>query len=346
MANSDNNNENSIDDDLGVDEAVDAYLALTDDDGTDGDSTDNSDEGENADDDEVPDSPVNLEVDEAQSTDKTDDADNTGDDKDELAENDEMIEFEVEGGEVQSGKLSDLIESHLSLSALQQENAELKSNADVMPAEINQVIGQLQNQLEENAFFANMLAQQGVGNLTEPDLRLADPDSEMHDPEKYFQLSSAYKAAQGRGLDMEKNIEDMKTQYQKYTQTLQENLQAEQANLRTAENAKTAQFWPELMDNKDGAYEGVVDMLRDDYGFKDAEALSIVDSRQFKLIKDLMAYKAADKKRSSGLKKATKILRNSPRILPRGAKASVRKNKAITPNKSMTEDEAVEYLSS
>lgn len=245
----------------------------------------------------------------------------------------QMISYENDAGEKVEVSLNDALDSHGKLEELTARNVELETQAQTMPEQVKTLainlestLGQYQQELETALSFFG----QGDINVPEPDRSLLDTD-----PMAYQEALNNRDKQIAQQTELRQEHTRISSEKNKYTQQLQENYQQEQIN-----EIKT--FWPEVVSNKD-TYTGVKSFLGE-YGFTPEESASVIDSRQMKMVKELMELKADKNKASGDVKKAMKIVRNNPTLVKRGAKApaqSTNQNAKARLKKSGSIDDAV-----
>ncbi len=268
---------------------------------------------------------LELDEDENPEEDQDDDADKddkSEEDQDDNIENDQTFAIEGEDGDVTEYKLSELIETHQKYDEMAGEHKKFTQERDQMPPQIEDLALQMQSQLEKNMGFAQIASEffSGGNGLPELDADLTNPESDKYDPEKYHKQLQAQSQQKSYAGDMDKMFAQFEQEHQQITQQIQEDFQLKQANVRAECVTKTAEFWPEVVNDKD-TQDGVVKFLADQYQYSEQEALSVIDPRQFKMIKDLMEYKKAHTKREKASKNSYKILKSVP---PKSVRKSAR----------------------
>lgn len=257
-----------------------------------------------------------VETSDADDEQETEEVENKDDEAAEEAKEDEqVIEYQNEAGETVELSLSDALESHGKVEKLTERNTELETQAQLMPEQIKTIamsmettLGQYQQELETAISFFG----EGDIKVSEPDRSLLDPNSAKYDPEKYQDELISRDKQVSQQTELRQEHTRISGEKNKYTQQLQENYRQEQIN-------KTNVFWPEVVSNKD-TYDGVKSFLGE-YDFTPEEAASVIDSRQLKMVKELMELKADKKKAKGDVKKAMKIVVNNPKLTKRSAKA-------------------------
>lgn len=180
--------------------------------------------------------------------------------------------------------------------------AEMTPDAETATENLIRAMAEYQ---KNNEIFAAMQ------QAKEPSIDLLNPNSENYNPELYAQQK----------LQAQRTAELISK-----TQAERERVGKEQADLQKRldaarfqrEQSKLNEFWPELMADKAVQTE-VLTKAEKAYGFKAEDFNGIVDHRHYKVLKDALAYRAAQEKTEA----VVKVVRAKPKLVKGAARSSV-----------------------
>jgi hypothetical protein len=186
--------------------------------------------------------------------------------------------------------VSDLLEAHKFKTQVTQTVAEVRQQVEQRFARelepVKQQVTQRAGELEQQLNFIKTL----VPKLEEPPASMLDANSEDYNPDGYHFLMRAHRelqAAIGKA-------EGFVSQAQKERQA---ELQKQQAAFVQDNARKLIELMPELKDPaKSKAFAGDMKGYLADVGFSELEIAGVTDVRLFKVLRDAMAYRAAQKK--------------------------------------------------
>lgn len=259
-------------------------------------------------------------------------------DGEETEEEDDFLELppEKDGEEPRRLKVADVWAGYQKAQALEAEIAASKSKAPTLSADAEKATEDLIRQMSEyqkaNEIFASMQ------KVREPNIELLNEASEHFNPQLYAQQKmQAQKTAEAIAAARAENERVGKEQA------------ALQSRVDTArfqrEQAKLAEFWPELMADK-ATQTQVMTEAEKAYGFKPEDFNGIVDARHYKVLKDALAYRAAQAKTEA----VVKVVRAKPKLVKGAARSSVNSKDAKRAeamdrlNKSGSLDDAADAL--
>jgi len=232
-------------------------------------------------------------------------------DAEETEEEDDFLELppEKDGEEPRRLKVADVWAGYQKAQALEAEIAANKSKAPTLSADAEKATDDLIRQMSEykkaNDIFASMQ------QAREPNIELLNEASEHFNPQLYAQQKmQATKAAEAIAAARAENERVGKEQT-----ALQQRIDAARFQ---REQAKLAEFWPELMADK-AVQTQVMSEAEKAYGFKAEDFGGIVDARHYKVLKDALAYRAAQAKTEA----VVKVVRAKPKLVKGAARSSV-----------------------
>lgn len=219
---------------------------------------------------------------------------------------------EKEGEEPQRYKVSDVFAGYQKARQLEADIAAgkvgAKASAEMTPdAEkaTEDLIRQMSEYSKANEIFAAMQ------QVREPSMDLLNPESEHYDPALYAQQKQ--QAAQ-----VAKQITAAKAEIERVGNERSQLQQKLDAARFQREQSKLNEFWPELMADKSVQTE-VMTKAEKAYGFKAEDFNGIVDHRHYKVLKDALAYRAAQEKTEA----VVKVVRAKPKLVKGAARSSV-----------------------
>jgi hypothetical protein len=219
---------------------------------------------------------------------------------------------EKDGEEPQRLKVSEVFAGYQKARQLEADIAAGKVGAKTpveMSADAEKATEDLIRQMSEyskaNEIFASMQ------QVREPSIELLNETSEHYNPALYAQQKQ--QAAQ-----VAKQIAAAKAEIERVGNE-QAQLQQKLDNARfQREQTKLNEFWPELMADKAVQTE-VMTKAEKAYGFKAEDFNGIVDHRHYKVLKDALAYRAAQEKTEA----VVKVVRAKPKLVKGAARSSV-----------------------
>lgn len=169
-------------------------------------------------------------------------------------------------------------------------------------------------QLYENVQVRNKLVQQlealeHVMMPSEPDLRLLDPNNPYHDTQAFYQQKTAYDAAMAKIAQLKQARAHEEAQISRERAAL-----TKAASQR--EQGKLLEFWPEI--RQPVTQRQVYADMAKHYGYTQDEINSIMDSRQYAVMKDALAWRASQNQRQA----AVKVVRSVPKLVKAPARST------------------------
>ena len=212
-------------------------------------------------------------------------------------------------------KVSDVYAGYQRAKELEAEMAAGKGKADApMSADTEKATEDLVRALSEyqknNEIFAAMQ------QVREPDLELLNEASERYDPALYAQQKGQAK----RTADLIATTKAEMERVAKEQAALQQRL--DMARFQR-EQAKLHEVWPELMADK-AVQQDVMTKAEKVYGITAEDFNNLTDHRQYKVLKDALAYRAAQEKTEA----AVKVVRAKPKLVKGAARSSVNPKEA------------------
>jgi hypothetical protein len=207
-------------------------------------------------------------------------------------------------------KASDVYAGYQRSKQLEAEIAEAKAKPSAQMSEdavkaTEDLIKSMAEYQKNNEIFAAMQ------QVREPSMELLNQASEHYNPELYAQLKQEAAHTARRAAAARAEIERVGKERGELEQRL------ETARFQR-EQAKLNEFWPELMADK-AVQQQVMTDAEKAYGFKAEDFNGIVDHRHYKVLKDALAYRAAQEKTEA----AVKIVRAKPKLVKGAARSSV-----------------------
>lgn len=217
---------------------------------------------------------------------------------------------EKEGDEPQRLKVSEVFAGYQKARQLEADIAagKAKPSAEMTPdaeTATENLIRAMAEYQKNNEIFAAMQ------QAKEPSIELLNPNSEHYNPELYAQQ----KLQAQRTAELISRTQAERERVAKEQEQLQQKLDAARFQ---REQAKLNEFWPELMADKAVQTE-VMTKAEKAYGFKAEDFNGIVDHRHYKVLKDALAYRAAQEKTEA----VVKVVRAKPKLVKGAARSSV-----------------------
>ena len=241
---------------------------------------------------------------------------NTGAEDDSQDDEDDYFEIaaEKDGEAPQRLKVSDVYAGYQKASTLEKELADIKAKGGVLPADAIKSTEDLITQMSAYEKAVQQFA--AMQTPVDPDIEMLNEASEKYNPSLYYQQKAnadkARKALEASNAELQRVAKER---------------QAHEARINQArfqrEQAKLNEFWPELISDKD-VQSKVLAEAEKHFGITAEEFNGFTDHRHYKVLKDALAYRAAQAKTEA----AVKVVRAKPKLVKGAARSSVNQKDA------------------